>query len=78
LLLSKKIKENGNADVELSSINHEGCHRNTTHLPATAEEAMSEDMGKFVLMSSDGTYLSDNEAIFADEIVSDGDTKGRN
>jgi hypothetical protein len=77
--MTRLMKERGRADISEAEITHPGvCYRNTTHTPATAEEAASESAGIDLLQNADGSYRDDSEAIFCDEIVSDGDTKGRN
>ena len=75
LKLTAYLKETGKnpfhilpGEVDLS---HDGvCHRNTSYSPATAEEDAYKIAGKWLL------DLPDDEAIFGEAIVSDGDTRG--
>jgi len=53
------------------------CYQNTNQTPAVAEEFACIQAAKFLLLGEDGTdILPDDEAIFADEFISDGDTRG--
>jgi hypothetical protein len=66
----KKVGDYLPGDVDLT---HEGkCYRNSCHSPASAEEFAAADAGKY-LMS-----LPDDEAIFGDEVITDGDTRSPN
>jgi hypothetical protein len=61
-------------DIVLAKINlnHPGtCYRNSKHGPAVAKEYAMERAGEIFLDTDD-----DDEAIFGDEIVCDGDTRG--
>jgi hypothetical protein len=78
-VLSKLIEERGSADIPLCEVTHEQkCFRNTTHTPATAEEDACQSAGLDLLKGADGKFRDDDEAIFCDQVISDGDTKGRN
>jgi hypothetical protein len=53
------------------NLHHEGrCYRNSKHSPGQAEECAFEKVGDVLL------DLPDDEAIFADVVVTDGDTRG--
>jgi hypothetical protein len=58
-------------------IEHAGkCHQNSKHSPAVAEEFACEHAGHFLLCGKTNGVMPDDEAIFLDEVVLDGDTKG--
>jgi hypothetical protein len=81
LALTKEWVKNGclkSAEaISTLPIEHEGkCHQNSKHSPAVAEEFACEHAGHFLLCGGTDGVLPDDEAIFLDEIVSDGDTKG--
>jgi hypothetical protein len=58
-------------------IEHAGkCHQNSKHSPAVAEEFACEHAGRFLLCGDTNGVLPDDEAIFLEEIVLDGNTKG--
>jgi hypothetical protein len=63
----KKIGDYQPGDVDLA---HEGeCCRNSCHSPASAKEFAAADAGKYLMT------LPDDEAIFAEEVITDGDTR---
>jgi sRNA-binding protein len=70
---SKNFTNMGNFDLR-----HEGrCYRNSVHGPATAEEYACIDAANLLLIDPDtNELLGDDLAIFGDEIVTDGDTRG--
>jgi len=59
-------------------LSHSGvCHRNTVHGPATAEEYAFEDIAvSYLLDPKTRELLPDDEAIFVDQMVTDGDSRG--
>ena len=64
-------------EIQYTHIQHEGiCYKNTTIGPASAEEIACVQAGVELLVNSDGKFLPDDEAIFANIVVSDGDTTG--
>jgi hypothetical protein len=78
--LTKALEANSWKKVDSGTISlaHEGkCQGNTVHDPAVAEEhAFAEDTC-YLLLGDGGTQiLSNNEAIFANDVVTDGDTRG--
>jgi hypothetical protein len=66
------------SEITPEEVEHKGhCYRNTVRGPATAEEYACFDAGSLLLKCEDSDdFLPDNEAVFADEIISDGDTRG--
>ena len=70
----QKVKMSG---VQYVSVSHEGpCHKNTSVSPAIAEEIACGEAAYQLLYNEDGSMKSTEEAIFADAICSDGDTRG--
>jgi hypothetical protein len=69
----KKVSELTQEEVQ-----HKGhCYQNASQGSMTAEEYACIDAGTLLLKSEDSDdFLPDEEAIFADEIISDGDTRG--
>ena len=66
------------AELTEEDIQHKGhCHRNTGQGPATAEEYACSTAGLLLLKCEDSDeFLPDENVIFVDEIISDGDTRG--
>ena len=63
--------------VQFTQIQHEGrCYKNTSIGPASAEEIACVQAATELLEDEDCNFLSNSEAIFADLVVSDGDTTG--
>jgi hypothetical protein len=78
-VLSKLIEERGSVDFPPCEVTHKGkCFHNTNHTPATAEEDACQLAGLDLLKGADGEFHDDDKAIFYDQVISDGDTKGRN
>ena len=68
-LTNKKAQDIQPGDIDFS---HPGrCYRNSKYSPAQAEEYAMEKAGEFLL------NLPDNKAIFAEIVVTDGDTRGQ-
>ena len=66
-------------DVQFVEITHAGkYYKNSNHGPAVAEEFACEDAGRLLLFDSESNFRGEDEAIFANPVVSDGDTKGAN
>jgi hypothetical protein len=65
-------------DPSLFSTKHSGkCYKNKNHNPASAEEWACKQAGNFLLRCVDGKdILPDDEAIFANQFITDGDTRG--
>ncbi|KAL7545104.1 hypothetical protein ACHAWF_008471 [Thalassiosira exigua] len=65
-------------DITEDDLRHEGqCNRNTKHSPAVAEEYAMEDLAEYLLIDPEtGKMRPDDEAILAEYVVADGDTKG--
>ena len=64
-------------EVQYVNLQHKGrCYKNSKLGPAVAEEFASERVGRQLLLNKKNKYLSEDEAIFASEVVSDGDTRG--
>ena len=60
-----------------TDIKHDGkCSRNTHVSPAIAEEFACGDAAYDLLFGKDGNFLGEDEAIFVNQIFSDGDTRG--
>lgn len=73
------MEEREQAGIYLSKIKYSGkCLQNTMHTPATAEVAASEFVGCDLLQNAEGGYPDEDQSSFCDEIVGEGDTKGRN
>ena len=70
----QKVKMN---EVQYVNLEHKGkCAKNSKKSPAIAEEFACERVGKNLLLDKNNKFISENEAIFACEVVSDGDTRG--
>lgn len=68
-------------DITAQDLSHPGkeCSRNSKHGPAGAEEWAVGSLAEFLLLDPDTKqFLPDDEAILANIIVADGDTKGPN
>ena len=68
-------------DLDMSDLSHPGkkCYRTSKHGPASAEEYAVENLAQFLLIDPEtGNFRPDDEAILANIIVADGDTKGPN
>lgn len=65
-------------DPTTFSTKHDGkCYKNTNLGPAVAEEYACEEAAEYLLCGPTGEgILPDDEAIFVDEFISDGDTRG--
>ena len=62
-------------EIQYTHIEHDGiCYKNTTIGPASAEEIACVQAGVEFLVNSDGQFWPDDKAIFANVVVSDGDT----
>ena len=74
LMDEQKVKMN---EVQYVNLEHKGkCAKNSKKSPAIAEEFACERVGKNLLLDKNNKFISENEAIFACEVVSDGDTRG--
>ena len=63
--------------IQFVSINHPGtCYRNTSIGPAYAEEFACVEAADRLLVDTSGNYLPDDQAIFAERLVTDGNTRG--
>ena len=80
IAMMKALRRTGKRleDLSTEDIQHDGqCYRNTGRGPTIAEELACGDAGLLLLKSEDSDeFLPDDIAIFADQIVSDGDTRG--
>ena len=66
-------------DLKYVSISHVGkCCRNIKISPSRTEEHACIESVSLLLMDEEGNILNNDEVIFAKEIMSDGDTRGRN
>ena len=62
--------------IQFASINHPGiCYRNTSIGPAYDEKFTCVEAADRLLVDANGNYLPDDNAIFADRLVTDGDTR---
>ena len=72
LMSSQNVKMN---EVQYVNLEHPGvCYKNSKLSPAVAEELSCDKIGRNLLLDVDENYLL--HAIFAEQIVSDGDTRG--
>ena len=64
-------------EIQYTHIQHKGiCQKNTTIVPANAEEISCVEAGVKLLVDYNGKFLDESKAIFASIVVSDGDTTG--
>ena len=65
-------------DITADDLRHDGkCYRNTALSPAQAEEVALEELAETLLIDpKTKEFRSDDEAILAQQFVTDGDTKG--
>ena len=63
--------------IQFASIYHpETCYRNTNIDPACAKEFACVKAVDRLLCDGNGNFLPDDQAIFADRLVTNGDTRG--
>jgi len=80
-LLNKISNQKRATDITSQDLEHPGkpCFKNSKHGPASAEEWAVKSLAEFLLIDPDtGKFRPDDEAILADFVIADGDTKGPN
>ena len=63
--------------LHYQTIEHDGvCYKNTISGPSIAEDLACVEVAEIILNNEYGNSLPDSEAIFGEEIIIDGDTRG--